>query len=349
MPTPSPTRLSHAASAAGAPALASPDLPHLHAHLPTFASGQEPPMAQEDAVCFPATDGAALYGQWFTPAQRAPHAVAVLAPATGVPQRFYHPFARWLAERGYAVLCFDYRGMGPTRAQHQDASMRQWLCHDLSGALACARQRASRPGQRLPLLWVGHSLGGNGLPLVQGLEHLDAAVMVGSQFGYWKLWPRGWHRGVTRFFFGTWVPLWVRLSGRLPGWALGGGETLPRLAALDWARWGMSRRYYLDDPQCQPNYRPETFRGHLQLWSIEDDKTFAPQRAVDALAQCFADSAGHVERLHLHPHTLGLRQLGHFGPFRRLGAARVWPLLLQHIEARVPQLRAHPGAASANG
>ncbi len=330
--------------------LASPDLAQLHAHLPTHLERDTPQdCTQHDAVGFSATDGAALQGRWFTPTQRSAHAVAVLAPATGVPQRFYHPFAQWLAARGYAVLCFDYRGMGATQAQHPDISMRQWLCHDLSGALACAQERSRQGGQALPLLWLGHSLGGNGLPLVQGLEHLDAAVTVGSQFGYWKLWPRGWHRGVTRFFFGTWVPLWVRLSGRLPGWALGGGETLPAQAALDWARWGMSQRYYLDDPHCQPSYRPEAFRGHLQMWSIEDDKTYAPQPAVDALAQCFADSAGQVERLHLHPRTVGLRQLGHFGPFRRLGAARVWPLLMQHIEARVPQLRAHPVAASANG
>ena len=39
----------------------------------------------------------------------------------------------------------------------------------------------------LPLLWVGHSLGGNGLPLVQGLEHINAVITLGSQFGYWAV------------------------------------------------------------------------------------------------------------------------------------------------------------------
>lgn len=325
--------------------LASPDLEHLHAHLP--GAHHNANHAQR-SVSFAATDGATLHGHWFIPAHGTPHAVAVLAPATGVPQRYYHPFAQWLAARGYAVLSFDYRGMGRERTRHRNASMRQWLRHDLSGALQCAhalRQQESNPS--LPLLWLGHSLGGNGLPLVQGLEHLDAAVTVGSQFGYWKLWPRGWHRTVTRFFFGTWIPLCVRLTGKLPGWALGGGETLPRQAALDWGRWGMSQRYYLDDPHCAPWYQPQAFRGHLQMWSIEDDKTYAPPDAVNALAQCFADSAGQVERLHLHPQTVGLRQLGHFGPFRRSSAKTLWPLLLQHIEARVPRLRA--GATPTNG
>jgi hypothetical protein len=37
----------------------------------------------------------------------------------------------------------------------------------------------------------------------------------------------------------------------------------------------------------------------MQLWSIDDDKTFGPVDAVDALAACFDQSAGKVERLHL--------------------------------------------------
>ncbi|MDT8990469.1 alpha/beta hydrolase [Curvibacter sp. APW13] len=315
--------------------LASPDLAHLHAHLPGAAHVLAP-----EPICFEATDGTALHGQWFAPADRDTHAVAVMAPATGVPQRYYHAFATWLAQRGYAVLCFDYRGMGPARAQHPQASMRLWLRHDLSGALHLAHQRTQRGAHKLPLLWIGHSLGGNGLPLVQGLEHIDAAVTVGSQFGYWKLWPRGWHRWVTRFFFGTWIPLWVRLAGKLPGWALGGGETLPRAAARDWSRWGMSPGYFRDDPRCAGWYQPQAFQGHMQLWSIEDDKTYGPVDAVDALADCYATSPGQVERMHLHPRAVGLRAVGHFGVFRKSAARSIWPLLLERIEARVPGLRA---------
>jgi len=31
-------------------------------------------------------------------------------PATGVPQAYYAKFAAYLAERGFKVLTFDYRG-----------------------------------------------------------------------------------------------------------------------------------------------------------------------------------------------------------------------------------------------
>ena len=91
---------------------------------------------------------------WFVPQQRPAHAVAVMAPATGVPQRYYYAFARWLAARGYAVLCFDYRGMGKRNRANAHASgrtgMREWVRHDLSGALACAKARSTQSDQPLP-------------------------------------------------------------------------------------------------------------------------------------------------------------------------------------------------------
>ncbi|MBB5203545.1 putative alpha/beta hydrolase [Inhella inkyongensis] len=288
------------------------------------------------ALLFAARDGARLAGRVFEPATPA-RAVAVLAPATGVPQRYYFGFARWLRERGYAVLCFDYRGMGMSPTPDGGVTMRDWVARDLSAALALARQRAGRGSQSLPLVWFGHSLGGNGLPMVEGLEHLDAAVTLGSQFGYWRLWD-GWRAQVTRIFFQHWLPLWVRLSGRLPGWALGGGEALPGAAAMDWARWGLLPGYMRDDPACKADWAPQRFRGSLQVWSIHDDRLYGPRRAVDALADCFREGAARVERFHLFPNEVGLKRVGHFGIFRRSAAQQLWPLLLSRLEARLPAL-----------
>ena len=324
----------------------SPDIAYLHAQLPHIESTDTPPDQKSAATIaiqplnFSANDAHPLQGHWFEPQHRSSHAVAVIAPATGVPQRYYHGFARWLAHRGYSVLCFEYRGMGTHRASSGRTGMREWVRHDLSGALLAAHARSVvEQGRTLPVLWIGHSLGGNGLPMIQGLERIDAAITVGSQLGYWKLWPRGWHRMVTRVFFKHWVPLCVRLSGKLPGWALGGGESLPGAAAMDWSRWGMSPGYFRDDPACAGWYQPALFRGHMQMWSIEDDKTFGPVDAVDKLAACFAGSAGQVERLHLQPRVVGHKAVGHFGVFKRASATRIWPLLMQSIEAKVPRLR----------
>ena len=49
--------------------------------------------------------------------------------------------------------------------------------------------------------------------------------------------------------------------------------------------------------------------------------------------------AGQVERLHLHPSTVGRKAVGHFGVFQRVSEAKIWPMVLNHIEAKVPLLR----------
>ncbi|WP_439115058.1 serine aminopeptidase domain-containing protein [Hydrogenophaga sp.] len=144
---------------------ASPHLAHLHAQLPPKDSAHAPPdpptpstVAMQPLV-FGASDGHPLHGHWFDPQHRAPQAIAVIAPATGVPQRYYHAFARWQAQRGYRVLCFDYRGMGAHRAATGRTGMREWVRHDLSGALQAACAGCTEHGHALPVLWVGHSLG----------------------------------------------------------------------------------------------------------------------------------------------------------------------------------------------
>ncbi|MBK6296345.1 MAG: hypothetical protein IPF55_20635 [Rhodoferax sp.] len=83
----------------------------------------------------------------------------------------------------------------------------------------------------------------------------------------------------------------------------------------------------------------------MQLWSIDDDKTFGPVDAVDALAACFGQSRGQVERLHL-PRAVGRKTVGHFGVFQRMAEPRIWPLVLEHIEAKVPRLRSGRGLTS---
>ena len=39
----------------------------------------------------------------------------LIVPAMGVDQRYYAAFASWLADQGYFVVTFDYRGMGRSR------------------------------------------------------------------------------------------------------------------------------------------------------------------------------------------------------------------------------------------
>jgi predicted alpha/beta hydrolase len=298
--------------------------------------------AEPPAQPLAAADGRLLAARWFEPARQPARAVAVVNAATGVPQRFYRHFAAWLAQRGYAVLTYDYRGIGESRQgplRAEPARMRDWALLDMPAALAeAARRREARDGRALPLLLVGHSFGGNAIGLADGFEQADALLGVAAQSGDWRNWP-GRHRWVTHAFFHALPPAAAHLLGKAPGWVLGGsGAGLPKGVALDWARWGRRRGYLFTDPALAAHVsRYRQFSGPAHLWHISDDRTYGPAAAVDALAAQF--SAARVERPALDAAALRSGPVGHFGAFRAEPGRRIWPQWLDRIESATPALR----------
>lgn len=283
------------------------------------------------------TDGRPLAATWTEPTAAAAHAVTVLHAAVGVPRRYYQAFAGWLAGRGHAVLSYDYRGIGGSRqgpVRDEPATLRDWALLDMSAAIAEAARR--RAADQLPLLQVGHSFGGNCLAFAQGVEASDALLLVASQIPV----PRhfsGWHRPTARFFFRHWVPRVTRRFGHLPAWANGGGEPLPRGVALQWCDWGLREAWAFSDATMHAHDATPRLAAPVHLWGISDDLMYAPPGAVDALAARFTHAA--VQRHEVSPRTLGLRRVGHFGPFRRAAGQALWPQLLAPLERAVPALR----------
>jgi predicted alpha/beta hydrolase len=284
-----------------------------------------------------ASDGRHLAATWTEPVGVA-RAVAVIHSAAAVPRGYYGAFAQWLASRGYAVLSYDYRGIGGSRRsalRDEGASMADWAVLDMSAALAAAHAR--RASQGLPLLLIGHSFGGNSVAFAKGVETADAILMVGSQVSNPRLYP-GVHGWVADFFLRVWVPTVTQLVGYAPGWAIGSGEGMPPGVALQWARWSLTRGWAFADAAMRPHRGAASVLAPVHLWNISDDLRYAPPRAVDALAEQFRQAA--VQRHELTPADVGLDKLGHFGPFRRSPGALLWQRLLAPIEAAAPALRA---------
>lgn len=288
-----------------------------------------------------ADDGRHLAATWTEPPAGAARAVAVLSSATGVPRGYYRAFSEWMAGRGYAVLTYDYRGIGGSRRgplRQERATMRDWAVLDMSAALAAAEAR--RATQGLPLLLVGHSFGGNAIAFARGVERADALLAVGSQLGEPRLYP-GVHRLTAEFFFRAWLPALLPLFGQLPGWALGpGAQALPAGVARQWAAWGLRRGWAYADPAMQPYRSASALNVPVHLWHVSDDRVFAPPAAVDALAAQFRNAA--VQRHGITPQAVGVPALGHFGAFRRNPGERLWQPLLDRIEAATPALRPRP-------
>lgn len=255
--------------------------------------------AKESTI--PARDGYPLAASVFAPAGP-PRAAVVVNGATAVPRGYYAAFAEFLAERGAAVVTYDFRGIGgsrPARLRGFSARMSDWATLDMAGALAWAR----KAWPDAPLRAVGHSSGGWLLGLCPEATALDRALLVASQSGYWRHWP--WPVRARRWLdFHVLLPGFAHAVGYVPG-ATGLGEDLPKGVTLQWARWCRTPTFTRDDPLA--DYGRLTFP--MTAYAFADDP-FAPPESVDALLALF--TAARVEK-RLVPAEAGV---GHFGFFR---------------------------------
>jgi predicted alpha/beta hydrolase len=255
-----------------------------------------------------------------------PRAAVLVAPAMGVLRGYYAPFASFLAGEGMAALTLDYRGIGGSRAAARAPALRDWGERDLPGGLDLLATRF--PG--VPLLWIGHSVGGQLLGIADQ-DRIAAAVLVGAQSGHWRLWPGTGRWKLLALWYGI-IPLAVPLLGRLPAAVLGGGEDVPAGVAREWARWGRSREYVLSHARPRGGLGFARLSVPLRSYAIADDD-LAPLPAVEALLGYYA--AARRELRFVRPADVGATSIGHFGFFRQRFEGTLWRECVDWLSACV--------------
>lgn len=263
-----------------------------------------------------AADGHPLAATAFEPAGR-PVAAVQINGATGVPRRYYRAYAEFLAAQGFAVLTYDYRGIGGSRYQGHEGrvSMSRWGSHDLAAGL----DWLDRQYPQLPVLTVGHSAGGQLLGLAANNRRVVAALSIASQSGYWRLWPRTLQPVMAALWYAV-LPVTSTLLGRIPAGLM--GAELPAGVADEWARW-CRNPHYVSDPSGQPiREHFQAYRGRMRFYAIGDDDFYAPLAAVTALAGFYRRAQ--TEVLRIEPREHGLTRIGHFGFFRSGMPAALW-------------------------
>lgn len=261
--------------------------------------------------------GQSIASQWYAPPSDI-RGAALIVPAMGVEQRFYGAFASWLAERGYLVVTFDYLGMGQSRSgplRQVKANVVDWARHDCSAMLAAVAEAA---GER-PLYWIGHSLGGQILPFVEGRERICRAFSIASGSGYWRDNSAGL-RGRAWLLWHFIAPLLTPLLGYFPGRRLGIVGDLPRGVIEQWRRWCLHPQYALGEGE-QVRSRFSAVHTPIVSLSFTDDEMMS-LRSTEALLG-FYRSAPKVNR-RIAPEQLGVQRIGHFGFFRPQFAESLW-------------------------
>lgn len=279
-----------------------------------------------DDITIPARDGYALAATLFLPRGAKRNAV-VISSATATPRKIYRAFASYLAHCGFAVLSYDYRGIGGSRGLALEgdrrpkslvgfkASMADWAALDAAAAVGWMRDRY----HDLQLSYVGHSFGGQALGLLPNNGEVARAMFVAAQAAYWKLMPSPERYRVAAFMSFVGVPL-THLFGYAPG-RVGLGEDLPKDAFLQWAKWVMSPHYLFDDPTLAGLQNFPAFKGTLRALTFSDDP-WATRSAVELLCQRLTGTEAEI--IPVNPAELGAKQIGHFGFFRPEHRDTLW-------------------------
>ncbi|SFC98003.1 alpha/beta hydrolase family protein [Massilia yuzhufengensis] len=268
-------------------------------------------------------------------------ATVVLHPATAVTQTYYEPFAAWMAGQGFNVVTYDYRGIGRSRPHSlrgMRVTMSDWMDKDV--AIATRWAEARFPG--LPLLALGHSVGGHAIGLSPETARLRAAVLVASHAGASRT-VRGFgERLRVRFMLRVLAPVLCALFGYMPGRRFGLGEDLPRGVMLQWASWTALPRYFFDDPKVDAARRMARVTIPLLVLGFDDDPWANPQ-AVDMLVSHLAGAR--IERRNIDPRAAGVPALGHMGFFRRRCEPVLWKQVANwlHVHAQQAEVARHAG------
>ena len=287
----------------------------------TARAAAQPAPEPVDIAC---ADGVRLRGHFFhaAPGAAARPLPVLLSPATGVRQQFYWHFAGWLAQQGYAVLVFDYRGIGQSLhgpLARCDARLVDWGQRDQVAALQWLLARC----QAAQAILVGHSAGGQMLGLLP--NHAQVARLVGVAAS------SGWFGGMrlafalkARLGLRVLMPLASRWLGYAPTSRIGLGENLPAAVARQWGQWCAAGGYATNAVRGQPaqDFHAQVRTPVTVLYATDDD-IVTPATVQDLLRTW---PAAPRSSLAVRPADHGLRAIGHIHWFRPSHQA-LWPLI----------------------
>jgi predicted alpha/beta hydrolase len=269
-----------------------------------------------------AADGHRIAARFFEPDGESRGAV-LIAPAMGVTQDYYRPFAAWLAREGFTAATFDYRGTGLSRTgplRGFKADIFDWA------RLDCAAMIDALAGR--PLYWVGHSLGGQILAFVPNQHKVAKAVTVATGSGYWRensphIRPRAWW-----LWFVVTLPA-LALWGYFPGKALRKVGDLPEGVMRQWRRWCLDPQYAVGAEGEPVRAQFAAVRLPIVSLSFADDEMMSA-RNTESIHGFFTGAPRKMKRI--APGDIGVQRIGHFGFFRAAFEASLWrPHLLPEL------------------
>lgn len=187
--------------------------------------------------------------------------------ATGVKQQIYFSFAKYLAEKGFTVITYDYRGIGESKPKKMNgfkASMRIWGTVDFKTVTDFIKKEYVR----FDKFCLGHSVGALILGMNADSKIFKKFIFVATQDAY--LGNLNFKVAVAGLLgFGIALPIMTHFLGYFPANRFGLGESLPKGVAFDWQtlilnKKSTKRLYETNEADFSKNLYQPTFIIHAE-------------------------------------------------------------------------------------
>ncbi len=253
--------------------------------------------------------------------------IIVISSAIGIKQSFYTKYATYLANKGFLVFTYDYRGIGeskPEKMKDFEAHFIDWADKDFMGLTQYIEEFYPNHEKFL----IGHSIGGIMIGLTRAYKVYSKIVTIGSQFGYIKNF-HGKDKPKVSFFFRIAIPILSSFYGFFPSQKVGMGEPIPLGIASDWRKLILREKSILGYADETQNLYDEITKP-VFIISLDDDYMATP-KSVDLFAELVLKNAK-KKRLNIIPKEYGLDEIGHLNFFREKNKEQLWNIPLEYIE-----------------
>ncbi|WP_180074988.1 alpha/beta fold hydrolase [Acinetobacter sp. YH12254] len=285
-------------------------------------------MSEFETLTLQCQDGYHLSARFYAASSESEKRPVLVCPATGITQQFYHHFCIWLQAQGYAVLVFDFRGIGESLAgplKQSKASIVQWGQLDIPAAIDAllARTHAEK------VILLGHSAGGQLLGIVPNYDKVAKVVAVAGSTGHVKG-LKGKTKLLAPVMFNVIFPLARMSKGYAPTQAIGMGENLPKDVAREWAQF-CSKPGYVMNAMGKTILPRSDFHAQItcpiiSIWSSDDE--IATEANVKDLLRLYPNAD--TQMIELQPKRYAHKAIGHMLMFKK-SHENLWPVIEQQL------------------
>ncbi|ALM22075.1 alpha/beta hydrolase [Nonlabens sp. MIC269] len=250
----------------------------------------------------------------------------MIAPATGITKKFYSAFANYLAEKGFATLTFDNRGIGESKGNSinsSNASLTNWGKLDMTAALECLKSEIPNSEYHL----IGHSAGGQLVGLMKNAKEIKSMFNFGSSSGSLE-YTKYPFKLKSFFWLNFYIPLSNLIFGHTKSQWVGMGEPLPKNVGKEFTKWCNGKGYVkvdLDTKIKEHLYNELSFNT---LWVHAKDDEIANYENVKDMIRVHPNIKSTI--LTLSPKEYGFKDIGHMKFFSKR-KKELWDLTIKWL------------------